>query len=393
MLAPASTMAQTTTCENAIFVYVDISGSMYDLDENPRVVYEGAEMFLFDAMLKFASATFARPGVLREGDRFEVYGFAESVRSLAPPIRNYAADTDYETIRDLHATLDENGDDRVAYDADLGIPRRDIQKTNYPALLHDIQRKLRRYVERPGESTRHLATVVVLTDGVDEANVGELETGVDNLTRDFGTFFNNGQLNFIFLPLQDAPSTAPFARHPEIIVEEFYLRQDTRENEGLIEDVQVLIDQVLHGTKQFGEETVAVAIDEDEATFGLTIRSRSCSAEQVKEVTYRIVPSDGNGDVITRTVDVDTPLEAFGRSEVSIPVSLANLPEGDYTIEFKMQGVSGNASASFDVKTTLPGALIFFIFLVLVGLLFGGVMFYLMSKREQQTSIYEDYQP
>lgn len=390
--------AAQPACTRGVFVYLDVSGSMYSTSEayvdKNRVTYNGQEMSILDAMLKFMGGTFGNRAFLRTGDYFSFNVFAQSVQEYRE-IQQFSSN-EARRLRGLHGEFDRNGDGRVNGSDLAQIFRVNRERTSFVALLDEIERDVVRFNSRSEQE--EAVTVIVFSDAFYDDKM-ETETEVEARLKDFdqhfGRILDEGRFTFLFVPLietQVKPTFEEFA--PPFLVKDFVLAA-TEDGDGLIRDVQAQIQQTLQDKVQIIErETVRnapVEGREDWYRFAIPVRNVSClNGDMTFEVHYDIVYSETQEKVDSWGFDRSKTFRPYRRDTLEVNLDFSSFNDGRYQVTFELTdrrtGVTTHGLASFRKGGPPFPVFIFFMLFMLLLLGLGYVYFAFVRKPKRGPS-------
>ena len=358
------------TCQNAVFTYLAVSGSIYDTDYFPKVQYGGREMFVMDAMLQFLGQTYAEAGALQTGDRFELYGFADGTISLLEPVLSYDFTEDASAISRLHARLDEDRDGTVGW-RELGVSKAYIQTTDCGSLLQHIRNRVGTYL---ASGTERAATVVVFTDGECETEPGELQRWVRQFSSEFSTAIRTRAMRILLFPYDEGSDLARTvaSENAGVSINRFPLGEQA-DIDAVARETRTQIRKAVRRGVFISKEDVKVvpASTEGVERFLIPVRNRSCAEEQVREVGYEIE----NGErerVSLQTVAVSRTIPPMQSADtIGVDIATGDLLPGTYRMEFFLGSDdirTATRTITYEKEPPISRRTIGIVFLVLIGL-------------------------
>lgn len=335
-------------CNKGVFVYLDISGSMYDDRYHGRVRYDGEEKHLIDAMAKFCGAFFSRPGILNAGDRFEIHGFGKDVFPLIDRIASWDYEKNYKNVSELHERLDKVRDGWIrTADINALLKERKLEwmmgiheKTDLIPVLNDIQGKVGAYVSTVNEAAQRQASVIILTDAFDESDEHELEKRINTLVSSFSSHLDEGNINILLCTFQRTPATKLFNNRIGFRVLEFDVKGSS-EISMMMNDIESALKENLYRGIEFGSLAVTPSIDSKKwHVFKLPLRNVSCSDSEIEEIACLVKEVSQPQFEVARIIAVNKKLRAFTKYDsVNVRVDLRKYSPGKYQVEFELSKV------------------------------------------------------
>lgn len=386
--------AKAQACQQGVFVYLDVSGSMYDSDFNPQVVYLGQRMFLLDAMLKFAGSTFGNTTFLQEGDYFSFNVFAESVQSFGRP-QDLSSD-DIRNLQGLHEAFDRDDDGAVGL-ADLGALNLNVnpQRTSFVALLDRIESDVDAFnsQRQQGEAV----SVMVFTDARYDATMDApdaVTARLEAFAEDFRGSLDGGRFTFMFIPLIDTEVTPSIeASLPSALVRPFIL-STTADERDLVRAMRAQIRQSRQARVEIIEH-FTIRHDEirsraDWYRFVIPVRNVSCvGGSMAFEIDYEIYSLRKETTVLRWGLERSKEFDAYERDTVNVNLDFSDFDDPAYRVTFRLRDRRTGKVTTGEVPdfSREGGGIPWFVQLVIfvfIAAVVGSIGLWVMSNRKSR---------
>lgn len=286
-------------CRKAVFVYLDVSGSMYltgaPYGDKNLATYDGRQRRLMDAMTFMISDIFSiiePTPILYEEDRFELIGFYDDINYLINPINDFKS-ADYKILRGLHKDLDKDKNSQLnAADFERLFPEQNA--TNFIPMVEDFSRKL----EDVKFSRIKYKSIVFLifTDGDHERSFGELNRLLTEFKNTHSRLLRDKTVKFIFFESSRSNVSETFRKQLDASVKRF------SEVKNMSEELVVVKQSIEHA---IGDFILFTSVSPEEAFLNLKSKQKkldfvfegvnqSCVEEKLSKIDLSIREENDN---------------------------------------------------------------------------------------------------
>ena len=393
----ASDSSIVSLCRKAIFIYLDVSGSMYSstpkYDTLNSTRYNDKNMKLMDAMVFAISDIFSyfdSNTIIRKGDRFELKGFYDSVELLLEPMKSFESEY-FSQIQNLHRILDKNLDKRITFsDFEDIFPNTNIKtsKTDFIPIIDDFEKSL--FDIKFLNINYKYITFVIFTDGDHEESINKLEAKIKRLRSNHSILFDTKVLRFLFFELYPSNVSKIFNEYLDARIYRLIQIKDISDEVPQIKRIIEFTAQDFIEFRGIEPEKLNIQYKSKNKKKIFTIEgfNESCSEESISKVRLLISKKDDTEGLINKIIKINkniiNPQTAF---TINIEIDFKDIQPGEYDLnfipltDFRDKDPENLAYSNLSIIKYAINPLTFVLIAILLVIIFIVVLFVKISIR------------